>query len=96
MDPPTKRVVGTTSPHHGHGLFNSGSRSDGWMGPERRELLVGTPTIPFSTTSGCADGCCNVDDDGVGEDGPSPHHLHQVHPVVPAKVMGFHCERRTQ
>ena len=51
---------------------------------------------PFSTTSGCAGGCCNVDDDGVGEDGPSPHCASGVYPVVPAKVMGFHCEMRTQ
>lgn len=96
MDPPTKRVVGTTSPHHGHNLHNLGSRPDGCVDSERRELFVGTRAIPFSTTSGCADGCCDVDDDGVGEDGPSPHRMHNAYPVVPAKVMGFHCERRTQ
>lgn len=96
MDLPTKQSWARQAPHHCHDLRHPGSRPDGCVGHERRELFVGTRAIPFPTTSGCADGCCNVDDDGVEEEGPSLHCASSAYPVVPAKVMGLHCERRTQ
>jgi len=92
---PTKRGRALDSAHHGRSA-KPGSRPKGAQITSEVELLVGIRELHFPTTSGCADGCCNVDDDGVEEEGPSLHCASGTYPVVPAKVMGIHCERRTQ